>query len=334
LASLALAFLSLSLPFPAPAQYGVNAFYRPATAPGGQNIVIPPGTTIEGRLQSTIGSSASRQGQSFAIEITSPLLANGSDVLIPAGAEILGEVAEAIPAHDVPHLKGQKPLGKLRVQITTLKMPSGMTYPLVASIVGEKPKRGTSTNPELGGGVAYQGSQNSFESVSAQRMYGAQRKRNGPPHVVTRNELMSDPIYGKGNVVQSRGQDYFQIRSMVIRKRDLYIYQGSPISLRLDAAFKFGVETNQSNPTLINPPSAPSAGLDGYRHRFSREPAPQENEAPPASGPSGGATSTNPQSNAPAPASINSVIPNNPLPFQVPPGRPQSSGSQGGDANF
>ena len=40
----------------------------PATVnPSGRTVVIPAGTTFEGRIESTIGSSVSKQGQSFTI---------------------------------------------------------------------------------------------------------------------------------------------------------------------------------------------------------------------------------------------------------------------------
>lgn len=90
---------------PTLAQPGVSPYYKAPDSLAGRTIVIPAGTTFEGRIESTIGSSVSKQGERFIITLSSPLLANGSDVLIPAGAEVLGEVVQAIPAKDVPHAK-------------------------------------------------------------------------------------------------------------------------------------------------------------------------------------------------------------------------------------
>ncbi len=87
---------------PLMAQPGVSPYYKAPASYAGKTFVVPAGTTFEGRIQSTIGSSVSKQGTPFIITIPSPVLANGSDVLIPAGSEVLGEVVQAVPANAVP----------------------------------------------------------------------------------------------------------------------------------------------------------------------------------------------------------------------------------------
>ncbi len=86
-------------------QPGVSPYYRAETSYAGKTFVIPAGTTFEGRIETTISSTGSKQGTPFTISISSPLLSNGSDVLIPAGATVLGEVVQAIPANAVPVTK-------------------------------------------------------------------------------------------------------------------------------------------------------------------------------------------------------------------------------------
>lgn len=223
-----------------------SSFSAPSTVQG-KTMLIPAGTTFEGRLDSKIGSSSSRPGQRFTLTMSSPVLGNGVDVLIPAGTQIIGEVVEAIASSRLPHHKGEiKPTGKLRVQINGLRFPDGLTYPLVASLVGESSaqKGGYGNNPSLGG-IGYVGSAASFETVApgSQDKYG---RRRGAGRVMTKEELQRDPMYGRDSSQDGYRQQQNTIRSLVRRGYDLYIDQGSPLSVRLDAPLK----------VVINPGSA------------------------------------------------------------------------------
>ena len=98
------------------------------------------------------------------------MLANGTEVLIPSGAEVIGEVAEAVSSSSRPHDKNRNPLlGILRIQISSLKMPDGMTYPLVASFApdggGAARGRGGSMAVRKSS-VAYVGTQAGFDAVN------------------------------------------------------------------------------------------------------------------------------------------------------------------------
>ncbi len=77
-----------------------NSLFLPtavrATNLEGKTILLPIGTTLEGRMDSTISSGHSKEGDRFTIGMSTPVLANGSDVIIPAGSQIMGEVVEAI----------------------------------------------------------------------------------------------------------------------------------------------------------------------------------------------------------------------------------------------
>jgi len=326
-------------------QTGANAYFNPPSTLSGKTVVIPAGTTLEGRLENSIGSSISKMGERFTIELTSPALANGTDVLIPAGARIVGEVVVAVPSGKVPHDKREKPFGKLRIQITNLRMPDGTTFPMIGSIVGENNFAGQGYNPELGGGVAYAGANSSFETVAPGRL-APRYSRRGPvgPRVVTKGEVMSDPILGKDGGSQ-RG--VYGIRSLVKKKRNLFIYQGSPLTVRLDSPMRMGIGVARNAGVNLEAPSNPNAEIypgSGHR-RFSPEsqaepeatPPPAEESFNPAKGifgtPSGKPLSANQPQPGGEPVKSNPPAAPPALPFQAPnKGVPSPSNSQ--DSNF
>lgn len=213
-------------------------WYRPPTTMRGKTVLIPIGTTWEGRLDQTISSEHSHPGTKFSIVLSAPVLINGADVVIPSGSQVIGEVVEAISASSVPKIPGKPKLlvhGKLRIQIVGLRTPDGMSYPLVANLVGEQEgkfrhNRGT----PLGTGVAYMGTTGSFEA--ARPGHG---DRPGEIKVMSKRELLRDPLLGLGD--DGNQYDENTIRSLVLKKRDYYIYSGSPLTVKLSAPFKIGV---------------------------------------------------------------------------------------------
>ena len=249
----------ISIQLSALAQPGVSPYYQVPEPLSGRIVVIPAGTTFEGRIGSTIGSTTSKQGERFTITISSPVLANGSDVLIPSGAEVMGEVVQAVSAKQVPHKKKEKPPGKLRVQITALKMPDGMTYPMVASLVGEEAvvlnRNGggyggsAPKNPTLGSGIGYVGTQSGFGLVAPRaHMRNGYGGGNASP-VVTKEELLNDPIMGRERDMDS--DNNAAIRSLVKKNRELYIYTGSPLTIRLEAPFKMGMSSSAGEASAL-----------------------------------------------------------------------------------
>ncbi|PWT94609.1 MAG: hypothetical protein C5B53_12760 [Candidatus Melainabacteria bacterium] len=342
--SLMIALSSLAAAY---GQTGANAYFNPPTSLSGKTVVIPAGTTLEGRLDNSIGSSISKMGERFSIELTSPALANGTDVLIPAGARIVGEVVEAVPSGKVHHDKHEKPFGKLKIQITNLRMPDGTTFPMIASIVGENNLGGQGYNPDLGGGVAYAGTNSGFNMVAPGRLAPSYGRRRGPvgPHLVTKQEVMSDPILGRAGGNQ---QGFYGIRSLIKKKRNLFIYQGSPLTVRLDSPLKMGIGVaRNAGVNLEAPPNNPDAQIypgSGHR-RFSPDSQAEPEAAPPsgeqfnpAKGIFGNPTSKSPAGATPPQADreqakANSPATTPPLPFQVPnKGGPGPSNSQ--DSNF
>lgn len=217
-------------------------FYRAPNTIHGKTVLLPMNSHFEGRMNETI-SSKTRQGQKFSIEITSPVLANATDVVIPNGSRIIGEVVEAIPSTKQRKVKDQpKPLGKLRTQLTSLVTPDGMSYPLVASIMPEYTKSGKKTrlNAELNTpSMGYVGSPTSFDAVHP----GFDtRGGNRGPRVVNKRDFMRDPILGNSGSRNPNSQyGTGIIRSIVRKGNEIYIYAGSPLTVRLDAPLKLAV---------------------------------------------------------------------------------------------
>jgi len=255
--TLTLSLASQSLPSALAADKGGRDFYRAPSNIAGKTLILPIGTCFEGRIQSTIGSSASRSGERFTIEVSAPLLANGSEVLIPSGSEVIGEVAEAISSSAQPHDKGVKPLGILRVQLSTLKLPDGMTYPLVASFApdgGARSRRSGGAMAARKSSVGYIGTQAGFDAVNPALQKSA-RSNRGKLEVLKRTEILNDPVLGDGG---SNSNSSGQVRALIRKNRDLMILRGSSITIKLDAPLKiaFGAssaQTSMDSPTPDEP---------------------------------------------------------------------------------
>lgn len=265
--------------------YDPEQYYKSPSTMKGKTVIIPMGTAFEGRIDHTISSAHSREGERFYLIMSAPVLLNGTDVIIPAGSKIIGEIVEAVPAGNVPvnkSLNQDKRLvnGKLRIQISGLQTPDGVTYPLVGAIAGEIPHGPGASNQRfkapIGTGVAYMGSAAGFEGVNANQNSFSYDPRTGRmiPKLVTRKDYMKDQIYGNGG----EGYDYNQnvIRALVLRKRNYYLYEGSALSVRLTAPFKIGINPPTMGVPMgevsggpveetLPPPSASAAGSGRFR---------------------------------------------------------------------
>ncbi|MBX9688366.1 MAG: hypothetical protein K2X27_16780 [Candidatus Obscuribacterales bacterium] len=228
-----------------------NTYYRAPQTMAGKMIVLPIGTTFEGRLSSTLSSAKSHAGQSFSITLSAPVLANGIDVVIPAGSEVMGEVVEAISAGSQPRRKGfPKPRGKLRIQINQLRTPDGTAFPLVGNLVGEeegKNGRGRSRlQTPLGSGVGFVGTSEAFEAVApGSNRYGKQISQGRGPDYVKKREFLAHEIYGNGADQNNQIEDR-RVRSLVLRKQDLWIDAGSPLTVKLQAPLRLSMSAHNS----------------------------------------------------------------------------------------
>jgi hypothetical protein len=262
------------------AQQDSQNLYRAPSKFAGKTVVLPIGTTFEGRIQSTIGSRQSRSGESFSVEVSAPILANGTEVLIPSGSEVIGEVAEAISSSSQPHDKNTfAPLGILRVQITTLKMPDGQTYPLIASFAadGQRAGRGGDLTARKSS-VAYVGTQAGFDAVNP-ALQRNQRQNQGKLQVLGKSQIMSDPILGDQQGNQSNS--YGQVRSLVRRGRELIIMRGSSITIRLDGPLKIALGVSNAQNSVESAPADEAAPSSKSKHFAKSRPAPAPEQSPP-----------------------------------------------------
>ena len=177
-------------------------------------------------------------------------MANGTEVLIPSGSEVIGEVAEAISSSAQPHDKNAvKPLGILRTQLSSIKMPDGRSYPLVASFATDAArshnKGGIANMTPRKSTVAYVGTQAGFDSVNPANSSTNKRTRNG---VMSRSDILRDPILG--DTQASGGGNSGVVRSLIRKGRELYIMSGSSITIKLDAPLKIALEASSAQTSI------------------------------------------------------------------------------------
>lgn len=278
-----LALASLTILPPAIAQQRVkrsdpNTYYRAPASMAGKMIVLPIGTTFEGRLNKTLSSAKSHPGESFSIVLAAPVLANGIDVIIPAGSEVVGEIVEAISSKSQPKIKhGPIPRGKLRIQITQLRTPDGTSFPLVANLIGEDPgdkrRGGGRMQTQLGSSVGYVGTSEAFEAIApGANRYGKTYTSQKGPDYVKKREFLAHEIYGNGADDYKTGAEDRRIRSLVLRKMDLWMDSGSPLTVKLQAPLRLSLSphnegvpvgaVDQTAPEELPPPSAGAGGTD------------------------------------------------------------------------
>lgn len=95
----------------------------------GRVVLVPAGAEFEASLVTTISSGINRIGDRVTATVTAPLVI-GSDVVVPVGSQVLGQIVNAIPAERFMAGSG----GVLELRFTTLQTPTGQQYPISASI--------------------------------------------------------------------------------------------------------------------------------------------------------------------------------------------------------
>ena len=95
----------------------------------GRVIVAPAGSRFDVALVTTLSSGINRVGDIVTASVSNPL-AIGSDVVIPSGSQIIGQVVNAIPAARFMAGAG----GVLEIRFTSIQTPDGQRYPLSASV--------------------------------------------------------------------------------------------------------------------------------------------------------------------------------------------------------
>jgi hypothetical protein len=93
---------------------------------------VVAGTEIRAALDTPLSTRTSKPGDRFTASITDPVRANNSAVVIPGGARIEGEVAEAEEGKTVAALRGKSTLS---LRFRNVVMPNGQTLPLIATLI-------------------------------------------------------------------------------------------------------------------------------------------------------------------------------------------------------
>lgn len=105
---------------------GVGTPNRPLR---GKVVVAPAGSRFDASLVTTLSSGINRVGDIVTASVSNPLVV-GSDVVIPAGSQVIGQIVNAIPAARFMAGSG----GVLEIRFTSIQTPDGQRYPLSASV--------------------------------------------------------------------------------------------------------------------------------------------------------------------------------------------------------
>jgi hypothetical protein len=118
---------------------------------GSKQVTLPPGTAVTVRLASAVGSKLSASGGHFSAIVVRPVEVNGK-VVVPAGAEALGRIVEAVPQDRV------KGTAELRLVLETVTLNADSYDVQTTSISRYQPGKGKRTAtfvgaPALGAGA-------------------------------------------------------------------------------------------------------------------------------------------------------------------------------------
>lgn len=117
-----------------------------APAPTG-NDQVAANTEIHAVLDTPLSSKTSTPGDRFTATVSDPVRATNGAVVIPAGARIEGEVAEAEQGKTLPALRGK---GQLSLRFRAVALPNGQTLPLMATLVSVNNTNGKKKADEEG----------------------------------------------------------------------------------------------------------------------------------------------------------------------------------------
>ena len=194
-----LVLLALFAVAAAGAQIPTNPAPLPQNAPAVVVDQIAAGTEIRATLDTPLSTRTSKPGDRFTATIAEPARGN-TDVVIPAGARVEGEVAEADDNKTVAALKDKNPLS---VRFRDVVLPDGQTLPLSATLVSVNNTNGMSTRknddesrvPQGARGRDVAGSPG-IRSVPGTAAFGAPLKG-----------LATGALAGGGYVLDTKGKD-------------------------------------------------------------------------------------------------------------------------------
>lgn len=128
------------------AQTPAGAGSNPLTQPGqsaSSTVVdqIAAGTEIRATLDTPLSTRTSKPGDRFTATIAEPARGS-SDVVIPTGARVEGEVAEADDSKTIAALKDKNALS---LRFRDVVLPDGQTLPLTATLISVNNTNGANT---------------------------------------------------------------------------------------------------------------------------------------------------------------------------------------------
>ncbi len=103
---------------------------------------IAAGTEIRAVLDTPLSTKTSKPGDRFTATIAEPARGSGGSVVVPTGARIEGEVADAEENKTLAALKDK---GKLSLRFRDVVLPNGQTLPLTATLISVNDTNGKST---------------------------------------------------------------------------------------------------------------------------------------------------------------------------------------------
>jgi hypothetical protein len=113
-----------------------------AAAAGAQtNMALPAGTSIKVKLENTLSSFSSKEGDPFSGRITEAVVLDGKTVL-PIGATVQGRVTKV---NEPRRIAGKPTIG---IFPETVVLPTGERYTLNATLVDTNLRNGTDVNTE------------------------------------------------------------------------------------------------------------------------------------------------------------------------------------------
>jgi hypothetical protein len=103
---------------------------------------IPAGTELHATLDTPLSTKISKPGDRFTATVNDPVRGSNGTVVVPAGARIEGEVADADEGKTLAALRGK---GKLSLRFRDVVLPTGQTLPLSATLVSVNDTNGKNT---------------------------------------------------------------------------------------------------------------------------------------------------------------------------------------------
>jgi len=126
---------------PSPISSPANVQASPIQAPQSASDQVAAGTEIHATLDTPLSTKISKPGDRFTATIADPVHGSAGLVVIPAGARVEGEIADADQSKLATALKGKE---KLDLHFRDLVLPNGQTLPLTATLISVNSTNGRS----------------------------------------------------------------------------------------------------------------------------------------------------------------------------------------------